>query len=235
MRTGALLLTVGLLSALAVRAQQEERDDVEVTRVWLRPENVEAELTRARQGVLEKMPLPEFDRRLRLYREARKAAAALPAPQLVNARYLRLRLHEDPAGRGEPYLAGAAEWTVRHGGPGPAVLPLQPLSLALSKIRYENRSAVVGDFDGEQPGLLVGDHVRSRHEVTAEGTASEFDFDLRVGVRGLSVLRFGCDAPLKPHQIGLVPGDAARLDRTEFQENGPGGRSVLTLHFREPI
>src|SRR5436190_10978812 len=103
MRTGALLLTVGLLTVLTVRAQQEDPgDDVEVTRVLLKPEDVDAELARPRQSPLQQMPLAEFEKHLRGFREARKAAIALPAPQLVKARYLRLRLHEDPAGRGEP-------------------------------------------------------------------------------------------------------------------------------------
>lgn len=334
MRTRVVLLSLGLLLAvMAVRAAQEDAgDDIDVKRLLVEPDRLAAEIERARLGVLKTLPQAEFEEQLRAYRAARKAALTLTAPQLIKARYLRLRLHEDPSGRGEPYLAGSGEWTVRHSGSGVAVLPLQPLTLALNRVRYENRSALVGDFDREQPGLLVdkpGTHTVlfdwtargeptpdgvlfelrvpsaalaqleldlpsertltvepegclletsksdlnnhqlwrvnfagrsslfltvspatrpavpvglmvaeqvSRHQIAPEGVTSEFSFDLRIGVRGLTTLTFGCDPLLKPYQIGLAAGDTARLDRPEFRVNAlPGGRSELKLVFREPL
>ena len=58
-------------------------------------------------------------RGLRAFRAARKVSVALPVPQLVKARYLRVRLHEDPSSRSEPYLAGSGEWIVSSASAGP--------------------------------------------------------------------------------------------------------------------
>src|SRR5437588_373429 len=77
-----------------------------------------------------------------LVREAR-AAAASPAPRLIEARY-RASLGEGQA------LVGTAQWKVLHQGSGPALLRLQaegqPFNLAVKQPRYENRDAVIAEF-----------------------------------------------------------------------------------------
>ena len=125
----------------------------------LTPTQLPALLDQAGRGTLVKMPLAEFEERLRNARAAWKRPAPA-APRLAVARY-RAALVEGPPGedgkRGyaEPYLKGSGHWQVLHPGPGPSVLPLQPLSLALSQFRFENRDALVGAFAATEPGLLL--------------------------------------------------------------------------------
>ena len=92
---------------------------------------------------LDRLPLDDFEGRLRRVRAAVRAA-----PQLVEARYFRAELVGDA-------LVGKGQWRVRHPGPGAAVLPLQPLTVALHQPRFETRDAVVAEFEGQGPGLLV--------------------------------------------------------------------------------
>jgi hypothetical protein len=201
MRAGALLLIVsaslpvlGLWAVPAGGADEVEGDPLRLRRVLLSPDSLLTQLERARQGVLVKLPLAEFEERVRRARQALRTAPAVP--RLIEATY-KGSLVEASGKRGvrghaEPYLTGRGYWTVDHAGPLPGVLPLRPLSLALAKTRFENREALVGDFNGEGPGLLLDK--KGRQEVLFEWTArgdeepDGIHFDLRVPAAPLAML-----------------------------------------------
>ncbi len=112
-----------------------------VRRVLLAPGEVE----RLPQGVLRKLTRTEFEEKL--LRAAATTESQRHPPRLAEARY-RARLTDGA-------LVGTGQWKVVYAGPGPGLLPLQPLNLALRQPRFENRDAVIADFDGKTPSLLV--------------------------------------------------------------------------------
>ena len=162
MRAGALVLTLstgllvlGLWAVPAGGADETEDDPFPVRRVLLSPERLSAALEQSRQGVFVKLPLTEFEDRLRRARQALRAAPR--GPLLAEASYKASLVEAatgndvGPRGHVEPYLTGRGQWKLHHRGPDPALLPLRPLSLVLAQPRFENREALVGDFDAEGP------------------------------------------------------------------------------------
>jgi hypothetical protein len=120
-------------------------DPLPLARIPLDPEQLPKEMERVRKGLLVQLPRAEFEE---LVRQAAQAQATLKqAPRLIEARY-RARL-EGTA------LVGAGQWKLIHPGPAPAVLSLDPFNLFLGQPRFENADALVGDFDGKGPGLLL--------------------------------------------------------------------------------
>src|SRR5262249_38793802 len=202
MRAAALLLIgsaglagLGLWTAPIGGADEAEDDSLpRLKRVLLSPDRLSAELERARQGVLVKLPLTEFEDRVRRGRQALRTAPAMP--RLIEATY-KASLVEAAGKRGarshaEPYLTGRGQWIVHHTGPVPGVLPLRPLSLALTKTRCEDREALVGNFAGNGPGLLLDKTGRQevRFEWTARGdeVPDGIHFDWRVPAAPLALL-----------------------------------------------
>jgi hypothetical protein len=158
----------------------EDETALQVRRILLQPEQLELELKRLKEGVLVQMPRMEFEQKLR---DAQRRLRRRP-PVLTEARY-RARL-EDAS------LTGSGQWKVVHSGSGPDLLPLEPLNLALRQVRFENRDAVIGDFDGRTPALLiedVGEHTAfidwsARGEPRPDG----LQFDLKFPPTPLGVL-----------------------------------------------
>src|SRR5262249_61590749 len=89
--------------------------------------------------------------------------AARTPPRLVEAHY--------EANLEETALVGTARWKVIHAGTGAGLLPLQPLNLAVRKARLGERDALIADFDGRAPGLLVepADEANATLEWSARG------------------------------------------------------------------
>jgi hypothetical protein len=215
MRASALLLIVsaglaglGLWAVPAGGADGVEDDPIPLRRVLLSPDRLPAELERARQGTLVKLPLTEFETRVREARQALRNQP--PAPRLIEASY-KASLVEAPGKRGvrgyaEPYLSGRGHWTIHHAGPGPGVLPLRPLSLALTQTRFENREALVGDFDGDGQGVLLDK--TGQQEVLFEWTArgdqkpDGIHFDWRVPATPLATLELELPAG---RTVSVVP------------------------------
>lgn len=142
------LLVLALALVSPVRAQTDTADlPVPIQRIVVKPDRVAKELEKVQQGTLIHWPLAHFEARLE---RARKALTAREQkPRLTKATYV-----------GE--LAGSAivgtrgEWSVHLTGGAAAVLPLDPLSLALANPRWEQGPpALLGDFDGKSLGLLV--------------------------------------------------------------------------------
>src|SRR5215813_963979 len=123
MRAGSLLLILSAgLAVLGVAvspvgsADGGEDEPIRLRRELLSPERLALQLERARQGVLVKLPLTEFEERVR---QARSAGRAIPpAPRLIEATY-KASLIEGGGKRGalghaEPYLEGSGHWTMYH-------------------------------------------------------------------------------------------------------------------------
>jgi hypothetical protein len=116
-------------------------------------------MERVQEGTLIQLPRAEFEERVR---KAALALAPKNGPRLIEARY-RATLIESGG------LAGTGQWKIIHPGTRPALLPLQPFNLALQKPRFENREALVADFDGKGPALLVEE--AGEHSVAIEWSA----------------------------------------------------------------
>lgn len=186
-----LLFGLVVLSAVSrperVRGADEPADPVPIRRILLPSERVPAELGRVRQGAFVQLSPEEFAEKLR---QARRAAAALSnPPRLLVARYSASLLPDA--------LAGTAQWTARNWGGTPALLPLQPLNLAVRKARLgaaetATTDAAIGDLDGKSLGwLLDRDGEQSAAlEWTARGIPfpGGLRFDVRVPPAALATL-----------------------------------------------
>jgi hypothetical protein len=155
---GVLLTACCLLPAALAQVPVEPIDPLPIRRVNVAPERVAQEMERLGLTALERLTLDDFDRRLR-----RARAAARSGPQLVEARYFGAELSGDA-------LVGKGQWKILHGAAGAAVMPLQPLSVAVRQPRFDTRDAVIAEFEGQGAGLVV--------EGTGEHTVN-FDWSAR--------------------------------------------------------
>jgi hypothetical protein len=155
------LLAALSASAMALPAahSQPVDDPVPLRRVWLDPERVPNAMKQVRLGVLKQLPSTEFEALVR--RAGLAAASHKEPPRLIEARY-RATLVDSA-------LVGTGQWTVHNPGPGARILTLDPLNLAPRQPRFENRDALLADFDGAKPGLLLDE--RGRHAVSLDWTA----------------------------------------------------------------
>ncbi len=173
-RLAALAALPGVLFLLSSAVSQSPPDPLPVKFTTVTPERLTQEMERARPGALVKLPRADFEERLR------RARAAAPQPQLAEARYRAALVGSA--------LSGSAQWRLIHAGPGVGVFPLQPLNLAVRQPRFVDagkKDALVADFDGSDPGLLVerpGEH------------AVAFDWSAR-GEPGPDGPRFHLEAP----------------------------------------
>ncbi|HYT90006.1 MAG TPA: hypothetical protein VEL76_14970, partial [Gemmataceae bacterium] len=179
-RLAALALVGALLPLLAAADEPTEADPLPLRRVLIPPARVAAELERARQGILVKLPRAEFEARVR--QAARTGEPAENVPRLVRAAYTaRLK---------ETALVGGGDWTIVNPTAGSAVLPLPDFNLALSKITLDDPTAltVLGDLDGKTLGLLA----------TRTGKQSVFfDWSLQ-GSQAGPELHFDLQVPASP-------------------------------------
>jgi hypothetical protein len=211
--TNALALPVGcalaavcllfIYSSLGISAADELADPVPIQRVLITAEQLPKEIQRVQQGVLVQLPRAEFEERVQ---KAAKAQAPKNAPRLIEARYR--------ASLGENGLSGTGQWKIIHPGSGPALLPLQPLNLALRQPRFENREALVADFDGKTPALLVEDG--GEHAVS-------IDWSARAEPRPEG-LYFALELPAAPVTY-------LELDLPADREASVGGGAVLSGPF----
>jgi hypothetical protein len=182
---GPWSLVLGL-AAFAAESPATLPDPLPLRRVLLSPERLQEELKKVREGVLVQMPRDEFEARVQ------RAARAVPriAPRLAEAHY-RATLRDGAA----PSLGGSGEWTIVCTGAAPealGLLPLQPFNLALRQARFENRDALVAEFDGRTPALLVqgpGTHaVAIEWSARGEARPEGLQFDLKFPACPIAVL-----------------------------------------------
>jgi hypothetical protein len=188
-------------------------------------------MERARPGVLVQMPLSDFLEKVK--RAGRNGDGPKAVPRLLEASY-RAVLKDNA-------LHGSGQWKVNNPDKGMSILRVQPLNLALRRLRFENRDALLADFDGKSPGLLLDEN--GQHAVSIEWTArgertpDGLLFDLRLPACALasleldlpagyavSVLPDGCLAS-GPH-----PADEEALRRWRI---GFPGRSQVHLTVRQ--
>jgi hypothetical protein len=146
---GALLAACCLLPPAFSQAPVEPADPLPIKRVNVPWGREAAKMEELGLTALERLSPDDFDARLR-----RARAAGRSAPQLVEARYFGAELSGDA-------LVGKGQWRVLYNGPAAALLPLQPLTVALRQPRFDTRDAVVAEFEGTGAALVVegiGEH-----------------------------------------------------------------------------
>ncbi|HXG11796.1 MAG TPA: hypothetical protein VNK04_18720 [Gemmataceae bacterium] len=225
-------LVVLLLSLLPAARSEAPPETPELPPFVLRPislDRLPREMEKVRQGALVQLPFADFEERLR---QARAGAAIKRPPRLLEARY-RAVLKDNA-------LHGIGQWKTSNPDAGPAILRLQPLNLALRRLRFENRDALLADFDGRTPGLLLEE--AGQHTVSVEWTArgdpspEGLLFDLRLPACAVAALELdlpdGHTVSVSPDGClvsGPHPADDATLHRWKI---GFAGRSQLHLTIR---
>jgi hypothetical protein len=226
---GAALAAAGALLAGGGGPAADEAPMPAVRRLLLPPERVPREMERLRQGALRQLPREEFEGLVR--RAAAADAARRDPPRLVEARYR--------GALADTALAGTGQWRVAHAGPGPGLLPLDPLNVALRQPRFENRDALIADFDGRTSALLVdspGDHsVAVGWSARGEERPEGLHFDLRVPACPVALLELDLPADRVAAAGGGVllsgPHPAEAADRRLWRV-GFGGRPGAELWIR---
>jgi hypothetical protein len=223
-------LTAGffLLPALHGDPPAELRDPLPLKRVWLTPDRLEAEMDRAKQGVLVKLPRDAFEELVR--KAALAEASRKNPPRLIESHY-----HAELA---DNALVGSCQWKLVYNVAGPGLLPLTPLNLALRQPRFENSDALIADFDGQTPSLLVetaGDHSASAEwSARAESRPEGLQFDLRFPSCPVAVMELDLPVDKIPAVddgglSGPRPSGLPNLNRWTI---ACGGRSQIGLWIR---
>jgi hypothetical protein len=226
MALGALLTACCLLPPAFSQPPIEPPDPLPIKRIPVVPDRVGAEMARLGLTVVDNVPIDEFDARLRRARTAGRSA-----PHLVEARYFGAELSGDS-------LVGKGNWKVLHGDGGPAVLPLQPLTVAVRQPRFDTRDALLADFEGQGTGLLVegsGEQTvnfdwSARQEPSAEG----MQFQLGLPACPVASLELDLPANLLVSADGLPvtgPGTADKPQLKRWRVSF-SGRPSLTLTLR---
>jgi hypothetical protein len=195
-------------------------------RVLLMPDESPAALG---AGVLRKLARDEFEEKVRRARDA--VAGVRRPPCLSEARY-RARLVDNS-------LVGDAQWKIVHTGTGRGLLPLQPFNVAIRKPLLDRVDALIAEFDGQTPSLLVespGEHSLD-FEWSARGDErpDELVFDLRLPDCAVAVLELELptDRVAIASDGSLVSGPyaAAEPDRRSWRV-ACGGRSGAEIRVR---
>jgi hypothetical protein len=178
-------------------------------------------------GPLVRTSRAAFEEKVRAAGRAVRAARA--APRIASARYTAA-----PSGAA---LAGTAEWAVTHAGQGPAVLPLDPLKVALRDAAWaDGTPAVLGAFAEAGVGVWVpgpGRHVlRAKWSAAGVGPAGERAFDLRFPPCPASLLDLDLPAgrtPSAPDALVTGPAPGAAGAAKWAVRFGDKGAVALTL------
>ncbi len=146
---GRFALAAGWFCAVAALCAQpgSGEDPLSIVRIVIPPERVAKELEKVSQGTLTLQPLDEFETRVKQARSL--LANREQKPRLRGAHY-RAELV------GHQLINGSGQWHVHHPVADAALLPIDPLSLALHKLKWERGSdAAFAEFDGKSLSLLV--------------------------------------------------------------------------------
>ena len=209
--------------AVVGRAAADVPDPFPIARVRVSEAQLPDAAKALAPGPLTRLPRAAFEAKVRAAGAAVLAAKA--QPRLVEAKYA--------AAATGTSLAGTAEWTIAHAGRGPAVLPLDPLKLALRGAAWaDGTPAVVGAFAGLPTGVGVwlpgpGRHVlRAAWTAAGSGPSAERAFDLRLPPCPASVL----DLDLGDDR---TPSAGADVLLTGPLPGAPAGRKTWRLRFGE--
>jgi hypothetical protein len=209
---GLLALVAGLAGGTFLWAQVGGDGPLSIQRVVLRPDRVAKELEKVQQGTLVLVPLKDFDDRVERIRKAQLGRDQ--KPHLTRAVYAAELIDRSLAN-------GSGQWTVLYDGTGPAVLPMDPLNLALAKVRWEQEGdAILADFDGKSPGLLVKQAGACLFEWTARGTPTSEGLTFSLAVPACAITSFEFKLPADHWLLG--PKGAAVTG--PFDTESPGKR-----------
>ncbi|MDB5306387.1 MAG: hypothetical protein JWO38_589, partial [Gemmataceae bacterium] len=153
-------------------------DPFPIARVRVMEAQLAGALKQFDPGAAVRLPRDEFE--LRVRKAGVVAAGARLAPRLVEAKYT--------ATLSDANLTGVAEWVILNPGPQPAVLPLDPLRIALRAPTWADGSgAVVGTFGAgfpAGPGVWVPapgrQSLKTKWSAAGNGGAGERQFEVRL-------------------------------------------------------
>lgn len=124
-------------------------------------------------------------------------------------------------------LSGSSRWTIRHVGPGPGVMPAEPLSLGVVAARWaDGRPAVVGEFHPRSLGLLVEATGEQRLTVdwTDTGTPTPEGLRFEIERPTAAIVTLDLDLP-----AGREPRVAASQGSIIDRRPTAGGREVWSI------
>lgn len=233
MRFGAGLMALMLVAA-ALSAQNADDDDaLSIQRVILPPARLAKELDKVRQGALVLVPLEEFEAGVERGRKAMKGRAR--KPRLSRTHYSAELIDQALA-------QGSGQWTIQHAGVGDAILPIEPLNLALGRMRWENGSdAVLAEFEPRTLGLLVAPAGTSTclFDWSARGTATNEELLFNLLVPPCPLVTFELKIPA---EYWLSAGKSGVVATGPHDAGAPGlrlwklqatGTSQVEIHLRK--
>lgn len=204
-----------------------------VQRIVVPPQRVAKELEKVQQGTLQSMPLHEFDARLERVRQSLQIRDQ--KPRLLRAHYTAELVDRSLSN-------GSGQWTIFHSKLADSILPIDSLSLAVQKPKWEQGGdALLGEFDGESLGLLVKQSGQQQvlFDWSARGvnTSEGLSFALRVPSCPITAFEFTLPADLwlaVPKGPALVSGPfPAASSSKRLWKIQMTGQSQLDFHLRK--
>jgi hypothetical protein len=146
----ALLLAIAGGCSLLFAQTGGGDSPLSIQRIVIPAERLAKELEKVQQGALLLMPRPEFEARVERARLALQAREQ--KPHLTRAHY-----NAELIDRSLTTGSGArSQWTILHTGGAASILSIDPLNLALARLKWEQGGdAILADLDGKSLGLLV--------------------------------------------------------------------------------
>ncbi len=201
-----LLVVTALLACAAPSLCAQSADALlPIQRILIKPERAAKEMDKVQAGGLVLWPLEQFETRLDRARKLLQARELVPA--LTRASYSAELV-------GRALTNGRGQWAVQHAGAGLALLPIEPLNLAMHQLTWEQGGdAVLAEFDGKSLGLLVK-HTGTQicyFDWSARGTPANdgIAFTLTVPACALTTFEFKLPADrwlFAPKNLALVTG-----------------------------
>jgi hypothetical protein len=225
-----LALTCLTVAAPPPAATDSVADPVPIRRVLLPADRVAAELEK-RQGVLVQLSREDFE--AKVARAALAMEAAKDAPHLVEARY-RATLNGNA-------LVGSAEWKIVNPMATAAILPVQPLGVALRQARWsDNRAARLAFLDGKDLGLLVDANAQSSVLLDWSARSTPVNGGLRFSLElppcAVSTLELDLPAEyMVTHENGQLSGPRIVGDRRAWRVSFAGQRVPVGLTIRRQV
>ena len=180
-----------LLLLMPVAAQDSSRPDpLPLRRLQISTDRLAAELDRLQKGILVKLPRVEFEA---LVQRAASAGDRLQKPPRLLEAHYRARL--DGAA-----LVGSGKWIMVNPLATPGLLPLADSNLALRSCTWDDQLALLADFDGKTPALLVPERGTRAAGFTwslrGEPEGNDIRFSLQTPACAVATLRLTLPADL---------------------------------------
>jgi hypothetical protein len=164
LRFGATLFALAVAGSLLFAQSSVEDGPQSIRRLVIPPQRIARELEKVKQGTLVMMPLADFDARVEQADKSLKSRGE--KPHLTRTHYSAELVDRSLS-------FGSGQWTIQYAGAGTALLPIEPMSLALANAKWEQGGdATLAEFDGKSLGLLVPSpaHATCLFDWSARGT-----------------------------------------------------------------